>query len=323
MYGDPVGRVFSAVREGDAALLRKLLAKQPTLASARSKTSLWAHHDCTPLQLAAELGDQDVVAALLDAGADINDKADLTGWAPLHLVLDNPELAAYLIEHGATVDMHAAAGLGDLDKVTRLTAEDPARVHAKGPDGARPLHFAATVPVAAFLLDHRAKLEARDDEHHMTPLGWLASNREVAAYLRSRGAVITDPFLAAALGHTAILRRYVDAEPNLVHAPIPNGDWYGEGATLLHLAASSGSAEAVTFLLKSGADVNAKGGWFDVTPLHWAAQKGCVEAVHELLAYGADLSARDSEHKGTPLDWARFFHQEPVIELLTELTPNL
>jgi ankyrin repeat protein len=322
MHEDPVVRLFTAVREGDVQALRKLLAKQPALANARSKTSLWVHHDCTPLQLAVELGEQDVVAALVDSGADVNDKADLTGWAPLHLVLDNPDLARYLIERGATEDIHAAAGLGDLPVLTRLASGDPGSVRSKGPDGATPLHFAATPTVASFLLDRGADLEARDEEHNMSPLGWLASNREVAGYLRSRGATITDPFLAAALGDTRTLRRFVADDPGLIQASTPNGDWYGTGATLLHLAASSGSVEAVSYLLKNGAEVNAKGGWFDVTPLHWAAQKGFVEAVHELLAHGADLSARDSEHNGTPLDWAKFFHQQPIIDLLSELSPN-
>ena len=112
----------------------------------------------------------------------------------------------------------------------------------------------------------------------------------------------------------------LDADPGLVRVTTPEGDFYGAGATLLHIAAGKGHAEVVALLLKRGAPVSARGGWYDVTPLHWAAQGGWTAAARELLEHGADLSIRDSRHHGTALDWARYVEREEIVGLLTRKT---
>src|SRR5437867_12012412 len=102
---------------------------------------------------------------LLAAGADINAKSRwwAGGFGLLHGA--SPELAAYAIERGAIVDVHAAARLGMLEKLQELIALDPGSVHARGGDGQTPLHFASTVETAAFLLDHGANIDALDVDH--------------------------------------------------------------------------------------------------------------------------------------------------------------
>ena len=60
------------------------------------------------------------------------------------------------------------------------------------------------------------------------------------------------------------------------------------GATALHFAAASGSAEAVNLLIDAGADVNAKESESGQTPLIFAASTGQVATINALLKRGAD-----------------------------------
>jgi ankyrin repeat protein len=134
----------------------------------------------------------------------------------------------------------------------------------------------------------------------------------------SRGAAVATPFLAAAVGHLAAMRRFLESDRAVVNAATPDGDYYGGGATPLHLAAANGHAEIARLLLENGAPVNARGGWFNATPLHWAAQGGWVETAALLLEHGADPAVRDTEYEGTPLDWAEHFEQAQAAELLKQ-----
>ena len=91
---------------------------------------------------------REMLDVLLDAGADINARS--RWWAGGFGLLDSaePELAAYAIERGAIVDVHAAARLGMLDRLRELVSRDPSVVHARGGDGQTPLHFAGTTETA-------------------------------------------------------------------------------------------------------------------------------------------------------------------------------
>jgi ankyrin repeat protein len=124
-----------------------------------------------------------------------------------------PELANYAIARGATVDVHAAARLGLLDRVRELVTADPALVHARGGDGQTPLHFASTVPVAEYLLDCGADINALDVDHESTPAQYMSADRQdVARYLVSRGCR-TDLLLACALGDLALCKKHLEADP--------------------------------------------------------------------------------------------------------------
>jgi ankyrin repeat protein len=65
------------------------------------------------------------------------------------------------------------------------------------------------VAVAALLLDHGARIDARDEDHNSTPAQWLiGESTEVARFLLKRGAK-ADIFLAAALGDLRLAERLV------------------------------------------------------------------------------------------------------------------
>ena len=159
---------------------------------------------------------KEMLDVLLAAGANLNAKSRwwAGGFGLLHGA--SPELAAYAIERGAIVDVHAAARLGLLDRLRELVEADPELVHARGGDGQTPLHFAATVEIAEYLLDHGAEIDTRDLDHESTPAQWMLDDRlDVARYLVARGCQ-TDLLMAAALGDLELARRHLDANPDCI-----------------------------------------------------------------------------------------------------------
>jgi ankyrin repeat protein len=141
----------------------------------------------TALLAAVHRGNREMIDVLLRAGANINARSHW--WAGSFGVLDHDgDLAPFLIERGAVVDVHAAARLGMLDRLHELVSANPALVHARGGDGQTPLRFAGSVAVAEYLLDRGADLDARDVDHESTPAQWMIRDRqEIVRYLLGRG----------------------------------------------------------------------------------------------------------------------------------------
>lgn len=153
-----------------------------------------------------------MIDTLVAAGADLNAMSRwwAGGFGVTHIV--SPELAAYAVELGAEVDIHAAARLGKTDRVL-LVEQDPQAVHARGGDGQTPLHFAKTVEIAAYLLDHGARIDAKDVDHESTPAQYMLGDRpDVVRYLVERGCQ-TDILLASAVGDVDRVRSFLDADP--------------------------------------------------------------------------------------------------------------
>lgn len=83
-----------------------------------------------------------------------------------------PPIARFLVDRGAKLSVHAAAGFGFTDSLADLLHGDPMLVNAKGGDGCTPLHFARDVATAQFLLDQGADIDSRDEDHDSTPAQW-------------------------------------------------------------------------------------------------------------------------------------------------------
>jgi len=295
---------FAALASADLAAVSRLLAAAPRLAHAHGELAEHGRRS-TALQAAVEVHNIDIVKELLRYGADVNDTAVAGGWSPLHLALKQPEMVRLLLEHGAEIDAHALAGLGDEVALRRWLEDAPDAVAQRGPDGATPLHFAATEAVAGLLLDRGAAIDTRDEDHGMTPLEWLAHDRLVSAFLLRRGAAVEHVFTAASVGDVVRMLSFLRADPAAVRKRTGSENYYGAGVSLLHLAARHGHAATMVLLLERGAEVDAQGSWFQVTPLHWAAQYGHADAVRLLLAYGGDPETAD-DHGRSPADWARY-----------------
>ena len=119
-------------------------------------------------------------------------------------------------QQNADQAVHEAALAGQIDKLAAMLGSDASLIDAKGMDPRTPLHCAGTVAVAALLLDHGARIDARDEDHNSTPSQWrLGESPEVARFLIERGAN-ADIFLAATLGDLELAERLVIEDPGCV-----------------------------------------------------------------------------------------------------------
>lgn len=331
-----------AIATGDPGAVTAVLDQFPAMKSHLDAPLIGDGFGITPLVRAATKGNLDMVDVLLQAGADIN--ARTHWWAGSFGVLDTApvEIAPLLIERGARLDAHSAARLNRLAELTALLDGNPALVNARGGDGQTPLHFAATVEVAALLLERGAKIDARDIDHESTPAQYMLRDRkDVARFLVSKGCQ-TDILMAAALGDLELVRKYLEADPKSIYVavsehyfpkenPESGGKIYywtiglfktahnlaGDNQELKDLlashtppdlqlvaAAQENDTELVVKLLSSDDAPPFKNENLIATALHWAAWHGNTRMADALLKRNAPSEVKDLQYHGSPLGWA-------------------
>jgi ankyrin repeat protein len=227
---DPVEALTAAIKADNASLVRDVLLRNPSLKSRINEPLPNYSFDAPAIIAAVHKENREIIDALLDAGANINERT--RWWAGSFGVLDSasPKLAEYLISRGATVDIHAATRLGMIDRVRELLSLNPQLVHARGGDGQLPLHFAATVQIATLLLDSGADIDARDIDHESTAAQYLASSRQymewrtpyrhdVVRFLISRGAQ-ADILMASAVGDLTLVERILNHDPETIRTTV-------------------------------------------------------------------------------------------------------
>ncbi len=216
---DPAAAFVAAINNNDEMRVAQVLQEHPELKSRLNDPLPGFAFGGTALLQAVRGANRKAIDILLDAGADINQRSHW--WAGGFGVLDDDRgLAPYLIERGARLDVHAAARLGMFEHLKELVSADPDSVHARGGDGQTPLHFASTVEIAEYLLDHDADIDARDIDHESTPAQYMVRKRqEIARYLVSRGCS-TDILMASALGDLELVRKHLDADPACIHMSV-------------------------------------------------------------------------------------------------------
>jgi ankyrin repeat protein len=214
---EPVDALVAAVNADDVDAVRQLLRDHPSLTRRLDDPLKGFHFGGTALLAARNRRNRALVELLLDAGANINQKSHW--WAGGFGILDDAMDAGWvdwLVSRGAVMDAYAAARHGRMDVLRQLVAADPAAVRMRGGDGQTPLHVAAGVEVARFLLDHGADIDARDVDHESTAAQYLVREHpDVTRYLISRGAQ-TDLLMSVALGDLALVRQHLDANPRAV-----------------------------------------------------------------------------------------------------------
>jgi ankyrin repeat protein len=211
----------TAVEAGDVAQVRQLLESDRDLV-AQINEPIFGFQSPAVHVARSNLALLDL---LLAHGADLNARTrwEKGGFGLLDQV--TPEQAAPLIARGARIDVWAAAHLGMFTELKELITNEPTLVHAKGGDGKRPLHFARTIEIARFLLDHGAEIDALDDDHDSTPAQHLIGDHpDVAAFLVANGAR-SDLLLATALGDLALMRRHLDSAPGAIGMRVDQ-DWF-------------------------------------------------------------------------------------------------
>jgi len=120
----------------------------------------------------------------------------------------------------------------------------------------------------------------------------------------------TEIHRAAKCGTTQDLNRILIAHPEA----IDRSD--SSGCDPLHIAAKTNNKEAVTYLIRHGADVEGITKTCSYTPLHHAVLEGHTEMVNDLISHHrANLSARTKEGL-TPLLLATKHKQKAVLHCL-------
>lgn len=323
---------FEAAHAQDLDRLRALLDSDPGLVMEPDPECFGYRL----LNLAAGKGNRALADLALDRGAD-PDASDAFDFSPvLHAVnYGHHDLARHLVERGASLGVHEAAGLGRLDVLEEMLEKRPPAVHDRGGDGCTPLHFALNPATAAFLVDRGAKVDARDQDHHSTPAQWAASGRpEVARFLVECGAE-PDIFMVALSGDAVWMSDYLAGHPDAIDdrvdqkrfpPPPDRPDTHtiytfgvGKNATALHAAVMADATQVVVTLVGAGLDPHVRGGYDDATPLHVAAWWDRPEVARQLLAFGADIDADSGPaHENGPLGWAIVAGSQKTVEVLLE-----
>jgi ankyrin repeat protein len=230
----PAEALTAAIRDQSAQRVRELLKSHPELRAKINEPLPNYGFGQHALFAAVQRSDRATIDVLLDAGANIHKRTEW--WAGGFGVLDDcdPGLVDFLVERGAVIDAHAAVRLGMISKLTELVAADQNVVHAKGGDGQTPLHFASTVEIAQFLLDHGAVIDALDVDHESTPAQYMLrveqkrhyprDRQDVARYLVSRGCR-TDLLMATALGDLNLVRHHLDTDPACIRMSVSEA-WF-------------------------------------------------------------------------------------------------
>ena len=267
--------------------LMKLIQGAPHLAS--SFLNLVPELDVEkPLREAAKGGHEEVVEALLKAGAQVEAK-DKDGGTPLHWAAEKG--------HEKAVGVLLKAG---------------ADIEAKDKYGYTPLHLAAEKgheKMVEVLLKAGADIEAKGRYHGETPLHWAAEkgHEKVVGVLLKAGADIEAKTkdgknclpCAAKGGHEKVVEALLKAGADI------------EAKTPLPCAAKGGHEKVVEALLKAGADIEAKGR-DEKTPLHWAAEKGHEKALR-WAAFNGHEKVVEVLRKFRARSWARPRDQETVV----------
>ncbi|MEM7351493.1 MAG: ankyrin repeat domain-containing protein [Acidobacteriota bacterium] len=310
----------------------------------------------SPIHVAAAAGDTEKINELLDADASQRHTTDSDSRTPLSraVAAQQREIVALLLERGADPNwpegaeapqgraLYVASRAGDRALVELLLA------HGADPnatiDSAGSATFAAATPEMRDLLIAKG---GTLDPYDLIFLGEdEAALRRVEADLACAQAGCGGALAAACtLGKRDLVvrllrlgvrlpemvtecRTYLWCDPDLLCLLLDSGmdpdlpDW--QHATPLHSLCECDyrgrprphRVQCAEILLDAGASITARDEDYQSTPLAWAARSGQVEMVDLLLAKGAPTELADDESWATPLAWARRRGHEAIVERL-------
>ncbi|KAK8131140.1 hypothetical protein PG984_007578 [Apiospora sp. TS-2023a] len=267
IYQDWYAKSFTNVRRIRLEVVGKLIAAKTDLNAAGRETMK------TALQQATEMGQLNLVAILLSAGADVERKGP-TGRGPLHIAaqMGHLEVIKLLLATGADIEakdstgqgpLHIAAQMGQLETV-KLLLSAGADTEAETSDGFKPLQLASKMG------------------HIRTVKVLLPAETETNAKARSLYSLFTS---AISKGQHELEKALITNGPD-ISANEPSLH------TMLDEAARNGSLDLVNLFLESGVNVNS--GRLSGA-LCEAARSGRLEVVKRLLAAGAQVNGSTSD----------------------------
>ena len=268
-------------------LLARLLAEDPARVHERGGDGQ------TPLHFARSRAVADL---LLDAGADV-DARDVDHRAtPAEWMLDRApgtgryDLAAYLVERGASTDIFLAAALGLTARCSTMVAADQTLLDLRTGQGAYGEKPPSSYHIYFWTIGAgRSPLQ----------VAWQFEQRETLDTMLAHASPAQRLLFAASNGDTARARSLTGEHPGLVES-LP-----AEAHRALADAAWNGNAAAVALMIELGFDPRATG-HDSGTALHLAAWEGSVPAVAAILRHPSApelITLHDAHYGATPLGW--------------------
>ncbi|MEO8256889.1 MAG: ankyrin repeat domain-containing protein [Acidobacteriota bacterium] len=318
--------LVEAVKQGDAAAARALLARQADVNAAGADGT-------TALHWAVEHDDVELTAALIRAGARTG-AANRLGVTAMHLAATNGNAAMIerLIAAGADANAALPAGETALMTAARTGKAEAVRV----------------------LVAHGADVNARESWRGQTALMWAAAENNAAAIrvLAGAGADIRARSTSGAFTPLlfAVRGGHLDAAGALLDIGADVNERLTDGMSALVLALYNAHYELAALLLERGADPNAAAqGWTALHQVAWSRRPNrgfnlpgavptgtldSLQLVRRLLAHGADINARLTKEPrdgnrnmlnrigATPFVMAAKTADVPLMRLLLELGAN-
>ncbi|CAH3150822.1 unnamed protein product [Porites lobata] len=275
------------------------------------------------LFLSAANGYTDILMFFIENGADINACTADHNCTPLMLAIENghTNTVNVLIQYGANVALTDDSGFTALHyacidhgslEVLRYLFENGADVNACSNDKLTPLMIAAEkghINALTLLIKFGADADLQDKNgktalHHAVYGSDVSC--EILSCLIEMGA---DVNAGGNINHTPLMIAAEKGHINAVTFLIRNGadvdlqdQNYGETALFCAVRGFDASCEVLNCLTKNGADINASSKRM-LTPLMIAAKMGCINAVTFLMERGAIVDLQDKDGK-TALHYA-------------------
>ena len=304
-------RVFSSVWFRNAVSLdeslRNMSASERSLALAADQFDTFDMFKKRPLVIAVMLGSLDVVEVLLkykeDVDIEVGGEYHRNG-SPLSTMVNNDSFGAHCVSLTCCTPLFLAAAYGHLD-ILRCLLENGADINASSADNCTPLMIAlenGKLNVVTFLIEHGANVDLKDDRGD-TALHYAMSryilyhcnaSLEVCSCLTEHGADVNG--------------RNSNKELNSSRTP-------------LMIASRCSRVDAMTFLIKHGANVNLQDKEGE-TALHYAVDSFDVscEALRCLIENGANVDAVSNNGRTCLMNAIR---KVSVVTLLTEHGANI
>jgi uncharacterized protein len=275
---------IATIQSGDLDGLRVLLNEDPSLATARSSRSHPTLLQCLvldavdasnkvemaqvviaagaeingPLIAAASIDNVEVAALLLDSGATVDGTG---GWSPLEEALywGNQGVIELLLERGASAhNLRIASGLGRTDLIESFFRSDGS---LKPEAGKIDWPFGE---VQKSNLNCKIKEELQE---------------KVAQWSNDSRDIVNNAFVYACMHNHIAAARLLLQKGAQIDAIPPGFDYSG---TALHYAAVNGHRSMAEFLIEEGANAKVKDTKVNSTPAGWAKYGGHAELTNYL-----------------------------------------
>nr|XP_027071603.1 ankyrin-3-like [Coffea arabica] len=265
-----------------------------------SKAILWCDRRqlTSLLRCSARRGNADVASALIEAGADVNDR-DKEGQSAMSLAVKSGNIgvvqvlieSGYSMEHSVDLFLHDAAAMNRLDILEILClGYSDIDMNSTDSRGQTALHLAAHhghLDVVRFLVSEGSDPDVVDGK------GWAPLHYATRKPTSKPSNSCDD------LHRAARTEDDVEAIKNCLGQGAKVNSRDQNGWTPLHRAAFKGRIESVKVLINHGAEVD-KVNDIGYTPLHLAVEAGHMQVALCLMAHGARANLKSLKAELVP-----------------------